>query len=203
MPMQVKGRRGDGRVTGKSPCLSAFPRRPVPDEEEMRLTLCALALGVALAGSGLASSQAAPPPANQAAGATSTRIPDSAAEGEANRQTVLAFYDAFFNRHDLSAADRYVALDCREHTPGLADGRRALQDAYATFFQHHPDAKVEVVRSIAQGNLVVLHVHAIPGPDAQGTAVVDIFRVLDDKVVEHWSVSQPVPASDPDGKGVF
>ncbi|MEA1673749.1 ester cyclase [Nitrospirillum sp. BR 11163] len=181
----------------------AFPASSSPDEEEMRLTLRALALGAALAGSGLVSAQASPPPANQAAGATSTRIPDSAAEGEANRQTVLAFYDAFFNKHDLSAADRYVAQDCRQHTPGLADGRRALQDAYAAFFQHHPDAKVDVVRSIAQGDLVALHVHAIPSPGDQGQAVVDIFRVLDGKVVEHWSVSQPVPAGAPDGRDVF
>jgi predicted SnoaL-like aldol condensation-catalyzing enzyme len=183
----------------RQPC----PASRSPDEEEMRPTLRALALGSVLAGFSLMSAQAAPPPANQTAGATSTRIPDSAAEGEANRQTVLAFYDAFFNKHDLSAADRYVAQDCKQHTPGLADGRHALQDAYADFFQHHPDAKVEVVRSIAQGNLVVLHVHVLPAPGDRGEAVVDIFRVADDKVVEHWSVSQPVPASAPNANGVF
>ncbi|WP_049974435.1 ester cyclase [Azospirillum sp. B4] len=143
------------------------------------------------------------PPANQAAGATSTRIPDSAAEGEANRRTVLAFYDAFFNRHDLSAADRYVAQECKQHTPGLADGRRALQDAYAQVFQHHPDTKVEVVRSVAQGDMVVLHVHSIPSPGDQGEAVVEIFRVADDRIVEHWSVRQAIPAGAPNADGVF
>ncbi|MBB6251473.1 nuclear transport factor 2 family protein [Nitrospirillum iridis] len=156
------------------------------------LTICAVALCATPYGH---FPQAGAAPANQAAGATSGRIPDSAAEGEANRQSVLAFYDAFFNKHDLSAADRYVAQECRQHSPGLADGRRALQDAYAQFFQHHPDATVEVVRSVAQGDLVVLHVHSVPTPGDQGDAVVDIFRVADGKIVEHWSVSQPVPAS--------
>ncbi|MEE3622733.1 ester cyclase [Nitrospirillum sp. BR 11752] len=175
----------------------------------MRLIIRALVLGAALAGSGLASAEAVQSPhtqaaanlpaANQWAGATSSRIPGTMAEGEANRQTVLDFYDAFFNKHDLSAADRYVAQDCRQHTPGVADGRRALQDAYAEIFQRHPDSKAEVVRSIAQGDLVVLHVHRIPAPGDRGEAVVEIFRVADDRVVEHWSVSQPVPASSPDG----
>ncbi|MDE1146588.1 MAG: nuclear transport factor 2 family protein [Azospirillaceae bacterium] len=169
-----------------------------------RLIVCGLVIPCCLlAGAGMAaSSTSKQPPANQEAGATSTRIPDARAEGEANRQTVLDFYDAFFNKHDLSAADRYVAQDFKAHDPGMADGRHALQDTYAEIFQRSPQAKVEVVRSVAQGDLVMLHVHSIPTPGDRGDAVVDIFRVADGKIVEHWRVSQPVPAT-ANGDDVF
>lgn len=54
-------------------------------------------------------------------------------------------------------------------------------------------SKAEIVRSAADGDLVWLHVHATNGADDRGEAVIDIFRVKDGKIVEHWDVIQPVP----------
>jgi predicted SnoaL-like aldol condensation-catalyzing enzyme len=51
----------------------------------------------------------------------------------------------------------------------------------------------EIKRVIAEGDLVAVHNHVTQNPKDLGRAVVDIFRVQDGKVVEHWDVVQSVP----------
>jgi predicted SnoaL-like aldol condensation-catalyzing enzyme len=49
------------------------------------------------------------------------------------------------------------------------------------------------IRSVADGDLVWLHVHSVAAPQDRGRAIVNIFRVSGGKIVEHWDVVQPVP----------
>ncbi|WP_253193914.1 hypothetical protein [Gordonia sp. i37] len=53
------------------------------------------------------------------------------------------------------------------------------------------------------GDLVYLHVHSVNGPGDRGQAVVDIFRVADGKIVEHWDVIQDVPSSAANPNSMF
>ena len=46
---------------------------------------------------------------------------------------------------------------------------------------------------MADGDFVILHVHAVREPGTKGQAIIDIFRVADGKIVEHWDVIQDVP----------
>lgn len=48
---------------------------------------------------------------------------------------------------------------------------------------------------IAEGDLVVLHVHSVVIPNSPGRMIVDIFRVEDGKVAEHWDVIQEIPVA--------
>ncbi|MDK4732116.1 nuclear transport factor 2 family protein [Rhizobium sp. CNPSo 3490] len=111
---------------------------------------------------------------------------------EANRKLVVEFYDKFFNKHDLTAAS-VVAEDYRQHNPQVPDGKQPLISFFTGFFKDNAQAKAEIVRSAADGDLVWLHVHATNGADDRGQAIVDIFRVKDGKIVEHWDVIQAVP----------
>jgi predicted SnoaL-like aldol condensation-catalyzing enzyme len=45
----------------------------------------------------------------------------------------------------------------------------------------------------ADGDYVILHVHNVPTPGARGSAIIDIFRLDDGKVTEHWDVRQEIP----------
>lgn len=56
---------------------------------------------------------------------------------------------------------------------------------------------------MADGDLVMLHVHAKPTPDERGTAIVDIFRLENGKIVEHWDVMQPVPETAKNNNTMF
>ncbi|KWF71368.1 nuclear transport factor 2 family protein [Burkholderia pseudomultivorans] len=117
---------------------------------------------------------------------------DVAAEA-ANRQLVLTFYDRFFNQHEAVEAAAVVADDYRQHNPHVPDGKQPFVSYFVGAFKKNPESRARVVRSAAEGDLVYLHVHATEHPGDRGEAVVDIFRVKDGRIVEHWDVIQPVP----------
>lgn len=117
---------------------------------------------------------------------------DSAQE-EANRKLVVEFYDRFFNRHDVEAAG-VVAEDYIQHNPRVPDGKAPFLGFFTTYFTENPDSRARIVRSAADGDLVWLHVQSTNGADDAGRAIVDIFRVRNGRIVEHWDVIQAVPA---------
>ncbi len=49
----------------------------------------------------------------------------------------------------------------------------------------------------------VVHYHSQASPEDLGFAVVDIFRVKNCRIVEHWDVLQPVPAKSANDNTVF
>ncbi len=122
---------------------------------------------------------------------------------EANRQLVVSFYEQFFNQHDLSATERHIGDTYRQHNPGVADGRQAFVDAFTRLFTQFPQRRSRIVRSVAEGEFVVLHVHVTKTPDDRGMSVADIFRVVDGWIVEHWDVQQEVPGASANGNTMF
>ena len=56
---------------------------------------------------------------------------------------------------------------------------------------------------VAEDDHVVLHVHAVREPGTRGNAIIDIFRLENGKIVEHWDVSQPVPEQAANDNGMF
>ena len=122
---------------------------------------------------------------------------------ESNRKLVLAFYDQFFNQHDTAKAAEVVAEDYRPHNPLLPDGKKAFVEFFGGFFHSNPNAKARIVRSGTDGDLVFLHVHFSTSSADRGQALVDIFRVKDGKIVEHWDVMQAVPETAANSNTMF
>ncbi len=124
-----------------------------------------------------------------------TTVPASPASTHAdeNRKLVVAFYERFFNQHDLSAADRYLGEVYIQHNPNVPNGREAFVEGFTRVFAQFPQRHSQIVRAIAERYLVVLHVHLTKSPEDQGAAVVDIFRVDHGRIVEHWDVQQAIP----------
>lgn len=125
--------------------------------------------------------------------APSPAVARDSAQEEANLALVLDFYDRFFNRHETTAAARVVAEDYIQHNPEVPDGKAPFVNFFTGFFKDNPHSRARIVRSAANGDLVWLHVHATNGSDDRGQAVIDIFRVKDGKIIEHWDVIQGVP----------
>nr|WP_316961735.1 ester cyclase [Agrobacterium tumefaciens] len=122
---------------------------------------------------------------------------------EANRKLVIEFYDRFFNRHETEEAARVVADDYRQHNPQVPDGKAPFLSFFTGFFKDNPNSKARIVRSSTDGDLVWLHIHSTNGEKDNGQAVVDIFRVADGKIVEHWDVIQNVPETSANQNTMF
>ena len=113
---------------------------------------------------------------------------------ERNKKTVTAFYDLMFNQgKPREAVERYVGDVYVQHNPQAADGADAFIGFVTWYRGEFPELRVEIKRTIAEGDLVVTHGVITTAPEDRGTAAVDIFRVEDGKIVEHWDVLQPVP----------
>jgi predicted SnoaL-like aldol condensation-catalyzing enzyme len=116
------------------------------------------------------------------------------AQLEANKKLVVEFYNLIFLKHQTAEAfKRYSVAAYKQHNPYAADGAQPAIDFLAGRFKKFPDAKNVIKRVIAEGDLVALHVHSTMDAKDRGRAIVDIFRVKDGKVVEHWDVIQAIP----------
>jgi predicted SnoaL-like aldol condensation-catalyzing enzyme len=119
---------------------------------------------------------------------------------ERNVRTVVSYYTLAFNAGEPElAVERYVGVDENgeklyiQHNPFAEDGPDAFI-AFVNFFKSdNPDLHVDIIRTIAQCDLVVTHSHITTDPDDLGSAAMDIFRLdRKGKIVEHWDAVQPV-----------
>jgi predicted SnoaL-like aldol condensation-catalyzing enzyme len=126
---------------------------------------------------------------------------------EMNRALVLEVF-ARFDSGDIEAAIALLHPDFRSHNPSVPHDPAAAtgRQAFADFFRGPQGqaliaAGSDIRRVIADDVLVAVHNRiGMPGGDI---ATVDIFRVQDGLVAEHWDVVQPVPEQPANPHGMF
>ncbi len=124
---------------------------------------------------------------------------------QAAKDMVIEFYNQAINEKDYEAAAQYLGDTYIQHNPVAADGPEGLK-GYIEFLRNSfPEQHNEIKRAFVDGDYVILHVHSVQKPDTLGRAIVDIFRLEDGKVVEHWDVIQEVvdPAEARNPNGMF
>ncbi|MBN1237499.1 MAG: ester cyclase [Gammaproteobacteria bacterium] len=141
--------------------------------------------------------------------------PKACVQGKAqldrNRETAIAYYTTAFNDGEPElAVDLYVGVDesgekiYTQHNPSAADGPQAFIDFVNFFKSMFPDMNIDIVRTVAECDLVVTHGHLTLFPEDRGTAAMDIFRFDNTgRIVEHWDVVQEVPETSQNDNGMF
>ncbi|MFI1354550.1 nuclear transport factor 2 family protein [Streptomyces sp. NPDC020898] len=66
-----------------------------------------------------------------------------------------------------------------------------------------PETGVTITRLVAEGDLVSVHARFRAPPADPGTVIVDVYRVQNKKIVEHWDVVQAVPANSANDNTMF
>jgi predicted SnoaL-like aldol condensation-catalyzing enzyme len=149
------------------------------------------------------SAQAAAP------GATAAR-----SEAKRNKAVAVAFTETLHSQHDAAKAfTQYATPNFHHHaqwsgkhgTPEeiVKHDIEAMQNMAKKF----PESRREIKQVIAEGNLVMVHSHAVNGGGVgevyknpkkdnialpkTGEQVIDIYRFENGKIAEHWEVSQP------------
>ena len=122
---------------------------------------------------------------------------------EENKKTVRALYEAVLSKKDFDEASKYLGSKYIQHNPNAADGPDGLKGFIGFLKDKFPNNRSEIKRIFADGDYVIVHVHAVREPGTRGNAIIDIFRLENGKVVEHWDVVQPIPEKAANDNGMF
>jgi predicted SnoaL-like aldol condensation-catalyzing enzyme len=123
---------------------------------------------------------------------------------EENKRIIREWHElAIEQRKPEEAVAKYLGPHYRQHNPGAADGPEPFIAAVKGLTKTFPELSMEPKRIVAEGDYVVLHSHLILKPGDRGRAVVDIFRLENGKIVEHWDVVQEVPETSANNNTMF
>lgn len=107
-----------------------------------------------------------------------------------NKELVIKAMTELFINGDVTALDRYWSDNYIQHNPQIPNGRDALKQ----LFSDGGDFKYEMGLVVADGDFVMIHAR-MTGIGPKPLIGVDILRVKEGKLVEHWDVLQEeVPA---------
>jgi steroid delta-isomerase-like uncharacterized protein len=119
---------------------------------------------------------------------------------EANIATFRRAIEEGWNRGNLAAIDELFAPDFVEHQQGIAPGRDGVKGSIQVLRAAFPDLHLQVEDAIADRDRVWLRLQAtgthegpFMGVPATGRTieitVIDIVRIVDGRLVEHWGVA--------------
>jgi predicted SnoaL-like aldol condensation-catalyzing enzyme len=145
--------------------------------------------------------QSAFPAQTSPSGTSSGTSPDP--KLESNKRTVQAFYEAGLNNKDFDAASDFLGDPYVQHNPLIADGLEGFKAFLTYLAETFPALRAEIKSIFAEGDFVIAHVHGIRVPGQRGSAIVDIFKLENGKIVEHWDVIQPIPEDMANTNGMF
>ncbi|MBS0612758.1 MAG: nuclear transport factor 2 family protein [Proteobacteria bacterium] len=120
-----------------------------------------------------------------------------------NKRLVMDVYEHVLKPLDAGQVDKYFRADYIQHSPMAKTGAEGLKQFLAWAKGVSPLAEHRVKRVLADDDYVVAHVHVIIQPGDPGNAVVDIFRIQDGLIAEHWDVTQQVPSRMQNDNGMF
>jgi predicted SnoaL-like aldol condensation-catalyzing enzyme len=124
-------------------------------------------------------------------------------EAERQRRLVLDVYEKVLKPLDESRVDEFFRPDYIQHNPMARTGAEGLKAFLKWAKSVSPSAEHHVKRMFVDGNYVIVHVHVIVQPGDLGSAVVDIFRIEDGLIAEHWDVAQQLTRQSQNENGMF
>jgi predicted SnoaL-like aldol condensation-catalyzing enzyme len=128
-------------------------------------------------------------------------LKDSLNQNALNKKMIADFYQALFGDKNQAVIDQYIADTYIQHNPSLPDGREALKKGVAVWFKGQPKNTVDVRHLGADGNFVYIHTKSKMGNKTY--SILDIFRLENGKIAEHWDIMQEVPAKSANAHPMF
>jgi len=119
---------------------------------------------------------------------------------EQNKLAVSALCQTVFQNHDFSHLDEIMHDDYIQHNPDCPQGKEGFIRFFQEIFQGIPDFSYTPKMIIAEGDIVMMYstttgthlgewLGSAPTGNRLNYDVVDIFRLEDGKIAEHWDVA--------------
>jgi steroid delta-isomerase-like uncharacterized protein len=119
---------------------------------------------------------------------------------ENNKKLVETLCKSVFQNHDFSRLDEIMRDDYIQHNEDAAQGKVGFIKFHEHFFEAMPDFTYTVRKIVAEGDTVILYATVTathqgewlgnpPTGNKLNFDTVDIFRIEDGKIAEHWDVA--------------
>ncbi len=105
-----------------------------------------------------------------------------------NKEQALKLIDEVFNAHDLTKLDEYMREDYMQHSVEVKDGREGFREFAEKFFKTEPFMEVRKIFESDDNTVAVFFKCSFKG--WHSAKVVDMYRIEDGKLAEHWEVVQ-------------
>ncbi|SEB54368.1 Predicted SnoaL-like aldol condensation-catalyzing enzyme [Tenacibaculum sp. MAR_2009_124] len=100
------------------------------------------------------------------------------------------FYQEVIVEKNMTKFNKYIGDTYKQHAPAYADGVEPLREELQA--NANSDNKIEILRVVGENDYAALHSLWTVGSDQY--IYVDIWRVEDGKLVEHWDQYQSPPS---------
>ncbi|HSW58096.1 MAG TPA: ester cyclase, partial [Dehalococcoidales bacterium] len=118
-----------------------------------------------------------------------------------NKKVVETLFKTVFQDHDFSRLDEIMLDNYIQHNEDCAQGKEGFKQFFIQMFKAMPDFRYTNKKIVAEGDIVMAystttatHKGEWLGNPATGNKlkfdVVDIFRIEDGKIAEHWDVAE-------------
>jgi predicted SnoaL-like aldol condensation-catalyzing enzyme len=104
-----------------------------------------------------------------------------------NKALVLKAFDTLFNKRDYKAAERYWSPNYIQHSAHIPPGREGLFDLIRSI---PPTLRYEAGVMLAEGDFVMVHGRFSGIGQPANWIAVDVLRLEDGVLAEHWDVIQ-------------
>jgi len=109
-----------------------------------------------------------------------------------NKKLIADFYEEVFNKHNIDATVKYMREDYIQHNPGPGQGRKNFIDAFRQKFIHDPAFRLDIKFIIEENDMVAVYLKNVSPEGSTKCRVIDIYRIENGMLAEHWDVLQPV-----------
>ena len=118
-----------------------------------------------------------------------------------NKKLVETFCNAVFVNHDLSTLDQLMRDDYIQHNADVPQGKAGFRQFFEVTFKAMPDFRYTLKKIVSEGDLVWIYcttsathtggewLDVQPTGNRLNFDVVDIFRIQDGLIAEHWDVA--------------
>jgi predicted SnoaL-like aldol condensation-catalyzing enzyme len=118
-----------------------------------------------------------------------------------NHEVVERFINSVFIKHDFSLLDEIMRDDYIQHNADVAQGKAGFKVFFEKTFKAMPDFKYTINKIVAEGDIVMAYcttsgthtggdwIGQHPTGNKLNFDVVDIFRIQEGKIAEHWDVA--------------
>jgi predicted SnoaL-like aldol condensation-catalyzing enzyme len=110
-----------------------------------------------------------------------------------NLDLVRSMYENVLFALDADAVDDHIAQEYIQHSSLAEPGIDGLKNWLRKARVESPEARQTLHHLFADGDHVFGHTHVVRWPGDRGFAVMDLYRIEDGRIKEHWDVLQEIP----------